>query len=153
MTHHKQLITVKSVISFTGAQRCNRQYLWIAQRRSRDPEKPKPWSAAVHSLSFFSSFLSFSITLPVLLQNPYHICPRIDSATLFTPRRTLTKTFLCKSNIQTSNICRHRSSPSTSSPTHLLSLLSLPFSQPNNTPLKPHRPSLSLGYTGTLSPL
>lgn len=99
--------------------------------------RPRQAKAMASSCQLFILLLLFFVFL--LLPTPCHLSP--NNGNLFTPA-DLSKTFLCKSNIQTSNICRHIPSPSTSSPTHLLSLLSPPFSWPN-TSLKRNVSSLS----------
>lgn len=80
--------------------------------------------------SLFLCLLSLSVSSLFLLQIPCHLS--LKPATLFTPA-VICKTFLCKFNIQTSNICRHRPSPY--STTHLLSLL-CPLSKGPHTSLK-----------------
>lgn len=92
-------------------------------------------SGGLLSLLLFLSSLSVSSSF--LLQTPRHLS--LKNATLFTPA-VICKTFLCKFNIQTSNICRHRPSPS--SPTHLLSPLSPPSNEPNASPKRDVSPCI-----------
>lgn len=76
----------------------------------------------------------------------------LSSVSQYSHLQTFSETFLCKPDIQTSNIGRHRPSPTTSSPTHLLSLLSPPFSWPN-TSLKTHISPSSVSHVDTMTSL
>lgn len=103
----------------------------------RTGTQPRPRQAKAIVCSCLLSLLLLSLFFVFPLQTPCHLSLSATFSTL----TDLSETFLCKSCIQTRNICRHRPSPSISSATHpstCCPLLSPPFSWPNTSLEKEH---------------